>query len=241
VGAVSRLPTFCSILDATLPARNLRTIIKSQIAQLTLHKNNMAIRTRIRNLTIQKKYLAFFIAVPIMLSTALIKLPCPVCEGKGLVSSTGMDGVEISDIQAEEYSTFLVGCDTYRVYQYNIVVTLVNSSEQDAGGYVSFILVSNTTGQILDTQYAIAEVQHQTTAQINFSTYFQIDVTLNMPESTRVAAKVLSGDIKDKACDGTGRVSLNTWQLINSLKTTFIEQQRVATPYEQPLWVETHG
>jgi hypothetical protein len=188
-----------------------------------------------------KKFVAFFTIVPLLTATAIIQVPCPVCDGKGYVSSTGMDGVQVADIKALEYNRFLVGCDSYRIYQYEITLKLENHGDRDAAGYVSFILVSSISGQLLDTQYGVAEVPQNTSVELQYTTYFQIAVTVDMPKSTSVNVKLLEGNVSDKACSGTGKVALNSWPLINSMIDGFIETQRIAKPFQPPLWVETEG
>jgi hypothetical protein len=192
-------------------------------------------------LKLQKKHIAFFTLVPILAATAFIQVPCPVCHGTGLVSSTGMNNVQVTDYHVTELTRFMAGCDSYRVYQYEITATLENHSDQDAAGYISFILLNDKASQILDTQYGVAEVGAHSVVESTFTAYFQINVTVDMPKTTSVAIKVLDGNVADKACEGTGKVAINSWPVINSMKDHFNETQRISKPAIPPLWVETEG
>ncbi|MFC1866190.1 hypothetical protein ACFLYB_05720, partial [Chloroflexota bacterium] len=48
-------------------------------------------------------------------------------------------------------------------------------------------------------------------------------------------ATVLTGDVPDVTCDGAGKVSLNTWLLINQLKSSFQEITRAEKPFASPV------
>jgi hypothetical protein len=195
----------------------------------------------------QKKYLAFFTIAPLLLATAIFRMPCPVCNGTGLISSTGMDKVNVRYVQMQELTTFLTGCDAFRIYPYNIVVTLENDSDKDAGGYMSFTLVNQYTGQIMDQQYGIAEVPAMSSTTLEFVEYFQISVTVDMPDRTGVNAKVLRGDVGCLACGGkdsvpgSGKVALNSWPVINANKQNFKDTVHVSKPFLPPLFVEQEG
>ena len=133
-------------------------------------------------LKVQKKYLAFFTLIPLLAATAIIKVPCPVCEGSGVISSTGMSGVIVTSVQSAEQGTFLVGCDAYRAYQYDVVLMLQNEGEQDAGGWVALILINTETGQPLDTRYTVVEVKQGTSLTSEFTMSFLVSVMLEKPE-----------------------------------------------------------
>jgi hypothetical protein len=190
---------------------------------------------------LQKKHLAFFTVVPLLAATALIQVPCPVCGGSGNVSSTGMDTVQVTNLTSHEIARFSAGCDTYRVYEYDITLTLENSGDHDAGGYINLVLVDYFTGKILDTQFTVVEVPAQTSVEHTSTTYFQMSVSIDMPDRTEIKADVLTSDVECKACDGTGKVAMNSWALSRTMRDTFIASQRVETPYTPPLWIETEG
>ena len=191
---------------------------------------------------LQKKHLAFFTIVPMLAATAFIKAPCPVCDGVGSVSSTGMEDVHVTNLVSEEISIFRAGCDTYRVYQYDITLTLENWADHDAGGYVNLVLVDYKTGQKLDdTAFTVVEVPTHTSVEHKTTTYFTMNATVDQPDRTAVAAEVMKSNVPCRACSGTGNVALNSWALSRNLKNTFITNQRVETPALPPLWVQTEG
>jgi hypothetical protein len=191
---------------------------------------------------IQKKYLAFFTIVPLMAATAFVQVPCPVCGGTGGISSTGMTGVVISDLQYTELSdTEMAGCDSYRIYQYAISLVAQNGGEQDAGGYVQLFLINTETGQLLDKEFTVVEVASGMSVKSDFNMTFRVDTLLDKPNITEIQAQILTSDVPCKACDGKGRVALNSWPFLNSMKQSFITSERVATPYVPPLHVDTEA
>jgi hypothetical protein len=192
-------------------------------------------------LKVQKKFIAFFTIVPLLAATAFLKVPCPVCAGAAVVSSTGMSGVVVTSLESVELDTFLVGCDAYRVYQYGITLTLQNEGDQDAGGYISLILINTQTGQLLDTQYTVVEVAVGMSVETQFSVAFMVSTMLEQPDITEIKTKVLNSDVDCSACKGKGEVPMNSWPLLDSMKQSFVQSQRVATPFLPPLHVETEA
>lgn len=182
----------------------------------------------------QKKYIAFFTVVPLLFVLALIGAPCPICDGEGSISSTGMDKVVILNMDASLQSvTTVESCFHFRIYTYNILMTLQNNSlQQDAAGYVRLELIDYTKGTILTTHYSIVEVPATTLVQRFFGVSFA--VPLESPTTTHVTAEVITSSAPCKSCNGTGIVALHYLPLLNSMKKTFTEVQRVAvTPIQQ--------
>jgi hypothetical protein len=194
-----------------------------------------------RRFRVNKKYLAFFTIVPLMAATAFIKAPCPVCGGTGAISSTGMTGVVVTALDAVETDTFLVGCDSYRVYQYAVDLTVQNEGTQGAGGYVGLCLVSTETGQLLDTEYTVVEVGVGMSLNTKFNMAFKVNSLLEQTNVTEIKTKILNSDVQCNACGGKGSVALNSWPLLKSMKDSFVKSQRVATPFLPPLYVETEA
>jgi len=190
---------------------------------------------------IQKKFLAFFGVVPLLLATALIQVPCPVCGGTGYVSSTGMAEVSILSMSSTQQSVFMVGCNTYRVYNTDVTMTLQNKGKDNANGYVSLYLIDFKTSKILDTQFAIVSVPAETVTTTTVTVYFHVVAVDDPQQATNVTATVLDGNVPCKACNGTGKVALNAWPLYNGIKDSFKQTQVVVTPYLPPILVETEG
>ena len=190
---------------------------------------------------LQKKYLAFFTIVPLLTATAFIKVPCPTCHGDGIVSSTGMDEVYVVKLISTEVSIFMIGCDTYRVYQYDITMTLDNYADHDAGGYINLILIDYNTGHKLDTQFTVAEIPANTSVEHTCTVYFTASITIDRPNRTEIQTNVLKSNVECRTCAGTGRVALNTLALSRNLKDALIASQRIETPAIPPLFVEQEG
>jgi len=201
----------------------------------------MAINNFVNKFKLQKKYLAFFTIVPLLAATAFIKAPCPTCHGEGIISNTGMDEVYITQLTSNEVRIFLAGCDTYRVYQYEITLTLENYADHDAGGYVNLALIDYFASLKLDTQYIIVQVPAHTSVEHVCYIYFMTGNTIDLPNRTDIQAEVLKNNMDCKACSGTGGVALNAWALSRNIRDVLLAGQRVDTPAMPPLWVEEHG
>jgi hypothetical protein len=180
---------------------------------------------------LQKKYFAFFTIVPLLLITALIRVPCPVCDGTGSISSTSMDKVTI--VKTDSTLTFTgqtEGCLNYRTYKYNVVIDMLNAGAVDALGYVKVALVDYVTSRVMSTQFYQVYVPANTSATNAFQAVFT--VALDSPSTTAVQAEVVPAAVKCKTCSGTGKVALNYLLLARALKKSILEHQQVAmSPY----------
>ncbi len=183
----------------------------------------------------QKKFMAFFGIVPLLLATAMIKVPCPVCDGSGSVSSTGMEGVVISGMNSITVSVSLNGCNNYRLLDDQITLVLYNNSTRDAHGYVNLYLLDYAKSTILDTQFTVVDVPAGNEVTDLFDIYFKVNT--DTVGNTRVTAEVVGSNIPCKACNGTGAVSLNAWPLYNGMKNNLKETQRILQPYNSPLLI----
>jgi len=182
----------------------------------------------------QKKYIAFFTVVPLLFVLALIGAPCPICDGEGSISSTGMDEVVMLNMDAQLLSVTTVdSCFHFTLYDYNIHMTLQsNSEQQDARGYVRLELIDHTSGTILTTRYIIVEVPATTLIQRFFDVAFA--VSLDSPTTTHITAEVVTSSVPCTSCNGTGIVALHYLPLLESMKKAFTEVQRVIVqPIEQ--------
>jgi len=187
-------------------------------------------------LKIQRKMLAFFGIVPLLLATALIRVPCPICGGSGSVSSTGMEGVTISKVESSTQSTSLQACANYRLYNMEITLTLYNSSTRDADGWVDLYLLDYSKGTILDTEFTVEVIPAGTEATDTFYANFKAEVDTVGPVT--VSAGVEKSGVACKACNGTGKVALNAWPFYNSMKASFTETQRIFKPYNAPIFIQ---
>lgn len=182
----------------------------------------------------QKKYIAFFTVVPLLFVLALIGAPCPICDGEGSISSTGMDKVDILNMDAQlQLVSSSESCFHFSLYEYSIIMILQNNSEEhDARGYVRLELIDYTNGTILTEHYSIVEVPSGTLVQRFFGVAFAI--SLDSPTFTYVMAEVVTSSAPCTSCNGTGIVALHYLPLLESMKKTFTEVQRVVvTPIER--------
>ena len=186
---------------------------------------------------LQKKHVAFFTIVPLLVATAFIKVPCPVCRATGGIESSNMRWVSTSDIKATSGGVYLAFCGVYRIYITDISLTLLNNSAEDANGYLSLILLDYTTGQVLDNQYVVVNVPANKQVNIVHNIFFQTNV--DDPQTVKVNAKVVASNIPDKACNGTGYVTMNAWPLFTAMKNrvTGAQQVSVVDPVFQPFFL----
>lgn len=182
----------------------------------------------------QKKYVAFLTVVPLLVVTALVNVDCPVCEGDGLViSGYNMEQVRLVDIQSKEEAILRHSCDMFLMYEYTIWLSLSNDAYEEAVGWIKMVLVDFSEGKPLGSQYTVVEIPGRTTLDIGYNVWF--NTGLDEPLKTEVRAEVITGEIEDATCNGTGRVSLNSLPLISSLEGKLKETARVEKPFAPPL------
>ena len=178
---------------------------------------------------VQKRYVAFFVAVPLLFLLAFIKVPCPICDGTGIISTTGMGQVAVTHVDATLKSVGVVsGCVNFISYNYDVALTLQNKDEQlDANGYVKLGLVDYKTSKLLSSQYVLVSVPANMEITTTFSTTFSVGV--DAPITTRVTAEVILNNAPCQACNGTGKVALNNAPLLRAMKKAYaMEQQQVS-------------
>jgi len=188
-------------------------------------------------LKFQKKYLAFFTVIPLLLITTFVEVDCPVCDGTGIVSnSLGMENVIIKDIESEEIGTMYHACGMFLMYGYEVKITLENQGGQDSIGWLKLVLIDFEEGKPTDNRYTVVEVPAKSAWEYDFSVWFQSNH--DEKRVTEVQAVVLTGEVPDETCDGTGRIALNTYPLINNLKDQFQELYKAEVPWVPPSFDE---
>jgi len=188
----------------------------------------------LKGFRLQKKYIAFLTVVPLLTVTALVNVTCPVCEGDGFVTSGwNMEQVRLDDIQSKEEAVLRHACDMFLMYEYTVWLSLSNDASEEAVGWIKMVLVDFTEGRPLATLYVVVEIPGQTTLDIAYNVWFS--TALDEELITEVKAEVITGEIEDVTCNGTGRVSLNSLPLINSLESKLKETARVEKPFAPPL------
>jgi hypothetical protein len=172
----------------------------------------------------QKKFFAFFTVVPLLIASAVIQTPCPVCQATGDMPINNMRWVSVSDIKATTGGVYLALCSVYRVYPTDITVTLTNNSNEDASGYLNLVLVDYKSGIVLSNQYVMATIPAGKQVQATYNVYFQTNV--DDPQTVKVDARVVSGDVPCKACDGTGKIALNSAPFFTVMKDRMIKAEQ---------------
>jgi hypothetical protein len=84
-----------------------------------------------KKFSIQKKYFAFFMVVPLLTLTAMIKIDCPVCGGDGVISSApAMENVTLTDIESREIDTIRDACTNFLMFNYDVEISLTNEGDR---------------------------------------------------------------------------------------------------------------
>ncbi len=181
----------------------------------------------------QKKYIAFFFVVPVLTITSMININCPVCGGDGVIRGMpAMENVKLTRIESTEIDTVRDACSSFLMYNYDIKLSLINEGKDTAVGFLKMFLMDFTQGKVLDIQYTVVEIPGETSLDVVYNIWFETGLDEKL--KTVVNATVLTGDVPDLTCNGTGKISLNTWPLINQLKNSFQEVTRAERPLTSP-------
>ena len=185
----------------------------------------------------QKKFFAFFTIVPALVASAIVHMPCPVCQATGDVHTDNMRWVSVVDIKASTGGVYLAFCNIYRIYPTDITLNLINYSDEDASGYINLVLVDYNSGIILSNQYVLATVPARKQVESVYNVFFQTNV--DDPLTVKVDARVISGEVPCKACDGTGKVALNSFPFFATAKNSLLQAgvQTEFTPPFIPLFI----
>ena len=180
-----------------------------------------------------KKYLAFFTVIPLLSALSLIQVPCPVCDGTGVVDITpGMENVHVMQVDGEQRAAIQNICEMYTLFQYDVTVRLTNSSYQDVDGWLKLVLRDYTKGTILDRQYVTVSIPAMSTADASFKAWFKTGI--DVPATIEVHAEPVIDSIPDDACNGTGRLPLNVYLVVNNLKGSLKEVAREGQEFTPP-------
>ncbi|MFA5450622.1 MAG: hypothetical protein WC231_01300 [Dehalococcoidales bacterium] len=185
---------------------------------------------------IKTRTLAFAIVVPLLTATSLITAPCPVCNGTGNLATTpGMDNVEISQLDIREWRITRDGCGLFILYYYDVNMTIFNKNEDAVKGWLKLELVDITKGDwapVIDTQYHEIELDGLSGSEIYFTVVF--GTGMDAWGQSEVRIEIMTGDIPDSTCKGSGKVASNTWLFINSLKDKFVNTIQKEFEYKPP-------
>ncbi len=190
----------------------------------------------------QKKYIAFLTIVPLLVLTALIQVDDPICDGTGVLSSSpGMENVRLTNTESYEAFALREICDAYFVYTYDVTLALVNDGPDEVQGWVKLMLRDFTEGTVMGMQYIVVEIPGETSIDVTYPVWFVTAPVV--AKVSEVHAEVVTGDIPDESCDGTGKISLNSWLLVNGFKNKFQEAARALKDFKPPVFFpsETEG
>jgi hypothetical protein len=193
----------------------------------------------LKNNRLQKYYIAFFGIVPLLLLTSFIKVNCPICDGKGHVSSTpAMENVVLTNVTATEQTNIIsTTCYMYVMYLYNISASVRNDNSDASSGYIEFDLKDSQNGSLLDVEYLPIQLNGKAATQTQYSIWFKTSTSTYL--KTNVEAEILNSAFPCQICNGTGKIALNTWALVRALKGNLqplnqTEQQYIPPPYNPP-------
>lgn len=165
----------------------------------------------------KKKYILFFTLVPLLTALSLISRPCPICNGTGEVDILpGMENVHILSVTGDQITTVQNVCEMYTLFQYNMTVRLTNTSHENIDGWLKLVLRDYSNGTMLDRQYVQVSIPAEATSDAHFNVWFRSG--LFVPITIEVHAEQVTDKIADEACGGSGKLPLNKWFLVNSLK-----------------------
>ena len=174
---------------------------------------------------LKKKYVAFFSIVTALVVTSVVQVDCPVCDGVGSLPITpGMKNVTVQEIETEQNYFWTDICSSYITYQYEVTLSLVNEGSDEVTGWIKFILRDYSEGSMIDRQYTIVTIPAETNMEATFKVWFQSGE--DVPSDTEVYAEPVTDAIEDDTCNGTGKLSLNSWLMVNVLKDSF---EKIAT------------
>ena len=164
----------------------------------------------------------------------MIHTPCPLCNGTGLInSSPALEYVEIIDYESEEIYVTRTACGPFIVYQYEIRLSLLNSGTEDAIGWLEMIHKDTLTDKVLDTQYVEVDVPSETFQIITYAVWF--GAGYETPGRTDVFTEVMLGEVADVICNGTGKISLNSFLIVNSWKDNLKNIAKEESTYKPPV------
>jgi hypothetical protein len=188
----------------------------------------------------KKSYAAFFSVVILILSTALVRLPCPVCHGTGSMSTAvGLENVTLNN--TDNFLLYHVAdfCLAYSMFQYSINVVAHNEGSFTAKGWVKCILKGYLKSDVLDIRYVSIEVPPGKEITDNFVVYFL--TPFEVPYATRVEVQLEKGEVPCLACEAKGSLPINSWLLVNSMRSTYEKVTRTEQEWVPPIPTEEPG
>ncbi len=182
---------------------------------------------------LSKKYVAFFTVVPLLIVLSLIHVTCPICDGTGAVSvAPGMENVHIMQVDGSQITAVQNICEMFTLFQYDVTVRLTNTSFEKVDGWLKLVLRDYSKGIMLDRQYVAVHIPAEATADIGFKVWFRTGI--DVPITIEVHAEQVTDNVPDDVCNGSGKLPLNMWLVVNNLKGTLKEISRENQEFTPP-------
>ncbi len=185
--------------------------------------------TQVSNMKSLRKWFAppkfyFLAVVPLLLATALIRVPCPVCHGVGTISeSQNMDDIYIMSVDSMIFGYTKDACSMYVLVKSRPQVYVSNRGEEVAKGWLKMDLIDIRTEQVLAVQFLAIEVSANSFSILNYPLAFGY-YSAEDPGDMDIKASILNDNAPDIACDGHGTVPLNAYPLINAFKERLVQE-----------------
>jgi len=172
---------------------------------------------------ISKPKFYFLAIVPLLLATAFIQVTCPICGGRGTISeSVGMENIRIVSSDARILSVTQDACTMFVVVKAKPNLTIANTGNTDAQGWLKMDLIDPHDNKVLASQYVAVEVAANTFANLEYPVAFGYDAA-TAPSDIDIAVSVLNDNAPCVACQGTGKVPLNMFFLDKAYKNRLIQ------------------
>jgi hypothetical protein len=154
-----------------------------------------------------------------------------------------MEDVKIVDYSTRAIQTTPDACGLYLLYKYDVPISLVNESTEDAQGWLKMVLTDTLMDRMIDEQFVEIEIAGLTALDTKYTVWFGSSLGTNTgiietSGQLEVKVEVVIGDIPDLVCNGTGKIPLNTLFFVNGLKDTFSSIVRDEQTYHPPKQVD---
>lgn len=193
-----------------------------------------------------KRCIAFLVVFPLLIVTSLVNVECPVCQGTGSVSyPLGMEKVKIISVYSEclplsedmrlmgEMNVEMHQFDALVMVPFHVELSVVNNGADEVKGYIKLTLVYHAGNTITteNPQYVTLDIHGGATLGLIYdipygvkSAWFQSTETEDLlRQQTSIDAELVINDAPDVICNGTGKIPLSSWLLVNAFKGRLLE------------------
>jgi len=200
----------------------------------------MKIRFGKTTISFQKKILALFGIIPLVMGTAVVPVDCPFCYGTGEIGSQGMENVLImQQPEIVRQSIWDVSCGSYRGYQLYIKLFLRNDGSIDADGLIELQIVDTTNNFTSESKHVSVFVGAGKETEQIVSAVWVEDKNDNPSQNVYVKARVNTNENTPcETCRGSGKVALNTWALNKKAKEVHDRQNVRWERNAEEIWIE---